>query len=109
MTLEEIMYAALAATGIEVTQEPVKGKGDKYLTWQMTSGAFDAYASNMPARVRMTATVHMYSRVSPTSDDRAALIRCLMDNGIRVIGWGALDYEDDTKWYHLPVNVRVQL
>lgn len=101
------MYAALAATGIEVTQPPVKGKAERYLTWNLTAGTFTGYAANEPQRVRIACTVHLYSRKAPTSDDRQQIFDTLKAHRIRVNGWGAVDYEDDTGWYHMPVNVLV--
>lgn len=107
MTVEEIMYNALSATGIEVTQPPVKGKAERYLSWNLTAGTYTAYASDVPQRARIACTVHLYSRKAPTTDDRQHIFNTLEAHRVRINGWGAIDYEDDTGLYHMPVNVLV--
>lgn len=107
MTLEEIVYNALRQTGIEVTQLPVVGTARKYLTWYEVTGTFERYASNAPKRVNHMITVDLYTRESPLSSEVMEILMTLRRNGIDPVSWGALDYENDTKWYHMPITCNV--
>lgn len=104
---EETIQRACAATGIPVTQRPVRGDAPQYLAWYEVKGRMDAYASNRAARIRHSVTIDLFAREAPVSSDVMAILTTLEHGGVRVQSWGAMTYEQDTGWYHLPINCEV--
>lgn len=107
MTVAERINAALAETGIPVTQRPVTGTAPQYLTFSLTLGRVAAFSGNKPRRVRHLITVDLFSRTPTDSDDAELIVRALAADGIRATNWGPEAYETDTRWYHLPFSAEL--
>ena len=103
-SIEQIVYETLQLTGIDVTQRPVTGTAQRYLTFNVTMGALDKYASNNPHRLRHTITIDLFSRDEPIARDVVAIVKLLHAHGFTVDSWGSCDYEADTRWYHIPIT-----
>lgn len=106
---EETIQRACMATGIPVTQRPVRGDAPQYLTWNEVAGQPDAYASNRAARIRHSVTIDLFAREAPVSTEVMRIVMTLRRSGVRVKSWGAMTYEQDTGWYHLPILSEVMM
>jgi len=104
MTIDERVYSALSATGIDVTQRPVVGDGERYLTWEQTLGTMSLYSSNEGRSIRHMITVHLYSREPVAGTTFWTIVQKLKLQSILVSSWGPEAYETDTAWYHLPIT-----
>lgn len=95
--------AALSSTPYPVTQPPIRGGEETYLSFFEVLGRPDAHASNKPRRITHTMQVDIWSRTQ-IGPEFPAVARALRDADIIVASWGPADYEADTRWHHLPIT-----
>lgn len=99
----KVFQVALESTPYPVTQIPVKGDAPVYLSFFEVLGRPDAYASNKARRVIHTMQVDIWGRQA-IGPEFPAVAKALRAAGVRVASWGPADYEQDTRWHHLPIT-----
>ena len=105
VTVHESMAQALRELPCASGHAPLGARPDTYVSWfeVLAQPALDA--SDRPRRLAHTLQVDLYSR-NPTDTLLAALLTALRRGGFRIASYGPEDYEDDTRFRHMPVTVR---
>lgn len=99
------VYDAVTAAGFEVAQPPAEGTGDTYCSFFLVSGRVYT-ASNAVRRWRTMIQVDLWSRLGAGPDVKR-LLNALAGAGFAIRDYGPETYEDDTRWYHMPVTVEI--
>ena len=102
MTAFEQVNQALAACPYPVTQVPVRGTGQIYLSFFQVSSRL-VRASNGARRVISTMQVDIWSRQA-VSPEVYVVAKALQHAGLTVSSWGPQIYEEDTRWHHMPIT-----
>ncbi|MBR6571551.1 MAG: hypothetical protein IKK75_13970 [Clostridia bacterium] len=103
MNVFTVFQQALETTPYPVTQQPIKGNAPVYLSFYQVLGQPDTYASNAARRTRYTMQVDIWAR-QPIVPELQVVTNALKAQGIIVGSWGPADYEQDTRWHHLPIT-----
>ncbi|MBR4081348.1 MAG: hypothetical protein IKK21_06150 [Clostridia bacterium] len=99
----QVFQTALATTPYPVTQPPAMGDAPVYLSFFEVLGRPDSFASNEARRVIHTMQVDIWGRQA-IGPEFLVVAQALRAAGVRVSSWGPADYEQDTRWHHLPVT-----
>ena len=103
MNVFKVFQTSLETTPYPVTQPPIKGDAPVYLSFFEVLGQPDAFASNTAQRTRHTMQVDIWGRQA-IGPEFPTVVKALRTAGILVGSWGPADYEQDTRWHHLPVT-----
>ena len=105
MTAHFAIDMALQELGYPHGPAPMKTKPDTYVSWFEVLAQTVLDASNKPRRIDHMIQVDVYSK-GATEELTALVIRLLQDNGFKLASYGPEDYEEDTRYRHMPITVR---
>ena len=106
MSEHEAIERALSPLSCPYGRAPVKARPDTYVSWfeVLAQSALDA--SNSTRRMEHMMQVDIYSR-GATDALLDTVLRLLRGGGFKVASYGPEDYEDDTRYRHVPITVRI--
>lgn len=105
MTAEEAIKRALESVGVPVKRLLYRGDAQTFITYQLVISAERDFSDDKNETEEFTYRVDLYSR----SDYIAVLRRmkrALKEAGFYSISAAAELYENDTKFFHVPVTVK---
>lgn len=100
--VQQFFYGVLKDLPVPVSQPPGNAQAETWVTFNEIA-ADGLTASGETQRVRHMVQLHAWTR-SEDDDHRVAFmmaIELLKAAGVRVYGWGADDYEQDTGIHHI--------
>ena len=106
MNVHETMKAALRTLPCPSGHAPLGSRPDTYVSWFEVLAETVLDASNRPLRLRHMLQVDIYSK-APTEALLETLLRLLKAGGFKIASYGPEDYEEDTRYRHMPVTVRI--
>lgn len=105
MTTHEAMDQALSPLTCPHGHAPVKARPDTYVSWFEVLAQVSLDASDKPRRIEHMLQVDIYSR-GATEALTDTVLQLLKAGGFRMASYGPEDYEDDTRYRHMPITVR---
>ena len=104
--VHETMKTALKTLPCPSGHAPLGSRPDTYVSWFEVLAEPALEASNRTRRVRHMLQVDIYSK-APTEALLEQLLRLLKAGGFKIASYGPEDYEEDTRYRHTPVTVRI--
>lgn len=105
MTIHEAMRQALTGLAEAVGRTPLSERPDTYIAWTLIRSA-PRTASNRWFRAEHLVQIDLYS--NRALDELLTLtLHRLRKAGIQVVDWGPETYETDTRYRHIPIDVRL--
>lgn len=105
MSVHEIMEQALSPLSCAYGHAPMKARPDTYVAWFEVLAQPALHSANVRRRTGHMLQVDIYSR-EPIEALTDTVLGLLEAGGFRVASWGPEEYEDDTRYRHLPITVR---
>lgn len=106
MTEHEAMEQALRPLSCLYGRAPVKARPETYVSWFEVLAETALDASNRPRRMEHMLQVDIYSR-GATDTLLDNVLQLLRGGGFKVASYGPEDYEEDTRYRHVPITVRI--
>lgn len=106
MTIHEAMRQALTGLAPTVGRTPLAERPDTYIAWTLIRSA-PRTASNRWFRAEHLIQIDLYSKGA--LDELLTLtLHRLRKAGIQVVDWGPETFETDTRYRHIPIDVRLE-
>lgn len=105
MTIHETIKSALEGLAPKVGRHPLNERPDTYIAW-LEVLARPISASNAWYRVEHLMQVDLYSK-SPLDELLNATLQRLRRAGCRIDSWGPETYEQDTRYRHIAITLRL--
>lgn len=105
MTIHETLLHTLGGLAPAVGRAPLSKRPDTYIAWTLIRSA-PRTASNRWLRAEHLVQIDLYS-TAPLDELLTLTLHRLRKAGIQVADWGPETYETDTRYRHIPIDVRL--